>query len=138
MKSRVAFDTNVVISALGFEGRISVALRGRWGIECRPLISRDSVAELNRVLRYRKFGLSESDVEELLGDYIPHTELIENIQPAPRTCRDPKDQKFLDLAHSAQASLLVTGDEDLLVLAGQTTFKILTPADYLALESFDR
>jgi len=31
-------------------------------------------------------------------------------------CRDPKDDKFLDLAHASEASYLVTGDQDLLVL----------------------
>ena len=31
-------------------------------------------------------------------------------------CRDPKDDKFLDLAHASAATYLITGDQDLLVL----------------------
>lgn len=132
MKQRVVFDTNVLLSALIFRhGRLSV-LRQQWQTECTALASSDTLQELNAVLHYRKFGLTFEEVAHALSLYIPHAEIIENIQPAPITCRDSKDQKFLDLAHSAQASALVTGDEDLLVLTGQAEFKILTPSDYLA------
>ena len=31
-------------------------------------------------------------------------------------CRDPKDNKFLELAVSANASCIITGDKDLLIL----------------------
>jgi predicted nucleic acid-binding protein len=37
---------------------------------------------------------------------------------------------FLDLAHSGNADLLVTGEDDLLLLAGQTEFVIETPQAY--------
>ncbi|MHB1950729.1 MAG: putative toxin-antitoxin system toxin component, PIN family [Acidiferrobacteraceae bacterium] len=45
-------------------------------------------------------------------------------------CRDPADQPFLDLAHSSGATVLVSGDADLLSLAGQTAFDIESPAAY--------
>jgi predicted nucleic acid-binding protein len=48
-----------------------------------------------------------------------------------RECRDPKDDKFLELALSAQASCLVTGDQDLLVLHPFRGIPILTPAAFL-------
>ena len=41
-----------------------------------------------------------------------------------------KDQLFLDLAQSGKADILVTGDDDLLALAGQTVFVIETPEEY--------
>jgi len=44
------------------------------------------------------------------------------------SCRDKNDQPFLDLAESGKADLSVTGDRDLLALAGQTRFFIETPA----------
>jgi predicted nucleic acid-binding protein len=37
---------------------------------------------------------------------------------------------FLDLAFSGKAELLVSGDNDLLALTGQTTFLIETPEAY--------
>lgn len=132
MKQRVVFDTNVVVSALAFEGRITIALRGAWLVSHVPLGSAATIGELQDVLRYRKFKLSESDVEELLGDYVPHIEIVKVSVASPLRCRDPRDQKFLDLAHSAEADALVTGDSDLLELAARAKFRILTPAQFLA------
>jgi len=45
-------------------------------------------------------------------------------------CRDQRDQPFLDLAQAAKAHVLVSGDSDLLVLAGKTSFAIETPEVY--------
>jgi uncharacterized protein len=49
-------------------------------------------------------------------------------------CRDPKDDKFLELAVNASADIIVTGDEDLLVLHPFRGISILRPADFLHLE----
>ena len=42
-------------------------------------------------------------------------------------CRDPDDQKFLELARDCRADLLVTKDRALLVLARHAPFRIVTP-----------
>lgn len=47
-------------------------------------------------------------------------------------CRDPKDNKYLELAVAAQAGLIVSSDEDLLVLHPWHEISILRPAAYLA------
>ena len=47
-------------------------------------------------------------------------------------CRDPKDNKYLELALAAGAEIMISGDEDLLVLHPWRTVRILRPADYLA------
>jgi putative PIN family toxin of toxin-antitoxin system len=47
-----------------------------------------------------------------------------------RDCRDPKDNKFLELAVAAKADFLVTGDDDLLVLDPFRKTRILTIADF--------
>ena len=48
-----------------------------------------------------------------------------------RSCRDPKDNQFLELAVNGQADFIVTGDEDLLVLHPFRAIPILTPRDFL-------
>jgi predicted nucleic acid-binding protein len=48
-----------------------------------------------------------------------------------RDCRDPKDDKLLELALSGRADLILTGDEDLLVLHPWRGVSILTPSAYL-------
>ncbi len=55
--------------------------------------------------------------------------------PAERVadCRDPKDDKYLELALASGAGIIVSGDSDLLVLDPWRGIRILRPADYLAL-----
>lgn len=48
-----------------------------------------------------------------------------------RACRDPKDDKFLEVARTGQADYLVSGDGDLLVLHPFQGIPVLTPADFL-------
>ena len=128
---RVVFDTTTVVSALLFtKGRLAW-LRGHWREHgCVPLISRDTAGELSRVLCYPKFELSPADARELLADYLLFCEVIERQERCPIVCRDKNDQPFLDLAQSGKADVLVSGDLDLLALAGQTAFLIETPEAY--------
>ncbi|MGY6555109.1 MAG: putative toxin-antitoxin system toxin component, PIN family [Wenzhouxiangella sp.] len=67
-------------------------------------------------------------------DFVPYAETAEisNVSVDQVKCRDPDDQKFLDLAISARADWLITGDPDLLELAEQTDVLILQPARALA------
>lgn len=128
---RLVLDTNVLISALLFpSGRVSW-LRHAWGTErIRPLAGRETAAELIRVLAYPKFRLSDADRQDLLEDYLPFCETVAVPDPPPAVpeCRDPFDRPFLELALAARADALITGDEDLLALAGRFAVPILTPA----------
>jgi putative PIN family toxin of toxin-antitoxin system len=131
---RVVLDTNVVLSALVFRSETASRLRHAWQCgACRPLVSTATVRELLRVLAYPKFRLSTDDQQELLADYLPFTTSVRipATPPAVPQCRDPHDSIFLELAAAGRARLLVSGDRDLLALAGQTAFGIVTPADFL-------
>jgi putative PIN family toxin of toxin-antitoxin system len=131
VKARVVFDTNVVLSALLFRRSRLSWLVGHWQAgNCVPLVSRATGAELTRLLAYPKFQLFANEQFEVLGGYIPFCEVADVIQSCPTLCRDPRDQAFLNLAHSGKADLLVTGYEDLLVLTGQTEFAIETAEVY--------
>jgi putative PIN family toxin of toxin-antitoxin system len=128
---RVVLDTNVVLSALVFTGGATAQLRQVWqqGL-CLPLVSTTTVQELMRVLAYPKFRLSGAEQAELLADYLPHTEVVAVPTPPPAVpaCRDPHDLPFLHLAVAGSAEALITGDKDLLALAGQLPFAI-TPCE---------
>lgn len=128
---RVVFDTNVVVSALIFAAGRFAWLRTHWREgACIALVSRATIAELTRVLAYPKFRLSSEDRIELQGDYLPFCETVAPSEPCHLRCRDRKDQPFLDLAHSGKADVLVTGDDDLLALAGKAAFAIESPEAY--------
>jgi uncharacterized protein len=130
---RVVFDTTTVISALVFATGRLAWLRQHWQTgECVPLLSRATALELMRVLSYPKFKLRPEDRQELLAEYLPYCKVIEVTRKCPVSCRDEKDQPFLDLAQSGKAEALISGDRDLLVLAGAVNFRILAPEEYRA------
>jgi len=60
-----------------------------------------------------------------LVEIVSITELIS-------ACRDSKDDKFLSLAVNGNTDLILTGDNDLLVLHPFRGIDILSPKDYLA------
>lgn len=128
---RCVCDTNVVVSALVFSGRMAW-LRRAWATrELLPLVGKETVSELLRVLEYPKFQLGSTERMELLGDYLPFCETV-SIRRKPAElpqCEDPDDQKFLELAAVGEADWLITGDPHLLRLADKTSFLILKPAE---------
>ena len=131
VKPRVVFDSTTVISALCFpRGRLRWLVQHWRGANCTPLVSRATAAEVTRVLAYPKFKLSPNERFEFLADYIPFCEVVAPSAHCATTCRDPRDQPFLDLAQGGKADVLVSGDSDLLTLAGQTEFVIETPEAY--------
>ncbi len=128
---RVVFDSNTVVSVLLFGNGRLAWLRRHWREGgCVPLLSKATAKELTRVLRYPKFKLSAEDAGELLADYLPYCEVVEVVKRCPCVCRDAGDQMLLDLAESGGADVLVTGDRDLLGLAGRVGFVIATPEAY--------
>lgn len=127
------FDTNVVLSALLFTQGHVAWLRQAWlSGSVVPLVSHETASELCRVLAYPKFQLDPAEQEELLGDYLPFAQVVSipDVLPALPSCNDPADQKFLTLAHVAAADCLVSGDSDLLQMADQAGFRIVTPAEF--------
>ena len=118
---RVVLDTNVVLSALLFGGGPAARVRVGWqSARFVPLASTATAQELVRVLGYPKFRLSAAEQEELLADFVPWVEVVRVPDPPPTTpaCRDPFDIPFLHLAIAGRARALVSGDRDLLALAG--------------------
>lgn len=130
--TRVVLDTSVVVSALVFETGQLAWLRSAWRKErIKPLVSKSTVKELLRVLAYPKFRLSPDEQEIFQADYLPFCESViatVRVSSVPR-CRDPHHRPFLFLALAGKADSLVSGDDDLLVLALQFAVPIVKPAE---------
>jgi putative PIN family toxin of toxin-antitoxin system len=65
-----------------------------------------------------------------LGEILAAAELVV-ITERIAACRDPKDDKFLELAVNGHADLIVTGDGDLLALNPFRDIPIMTPAAFV-------
>jgi len=134
MTRRVVLDTNIVLSALLFNTGRLVWVRHAWQRQrLQPLVCRETVNELLRVLAYPRFQLSVAEQEDLLADFLPYTDVVELPDPWPvlPACRDDQDQVFLVLAQVGTADALVTGDADILALRDAFPGLILT-ADELS------
>ncbi len=84
------------------------------------------------VLQRPKFSryLTPFEASLFLNAYALQAELVP-ITHTVTDCRDSKDNKFLELALSGEASYLVSGDDDLLVLHPFRGIPILAPADFM-------
>ena len=97
------------------------------------LASEATIAELHEVLCRSKFNKYISEPARLeFFDALVHSLEIIPVSERIVDCRDPKDNKFLELAVNGGASHLISGDADLLVLHPFQEIVIVTPADFLA------
>ena len=129
---RVVFDTNVILSALLFKsGRVSWVF-GLWKSgRVVPLVSKETVSELLRVLAYPKFALTLHEQQAVLEAFLPYAEAVVPGRCVPQQeCRDPHDIPFLILAIKGNADYLVTGDRDLLTVKEFDTCPIVTPEEF--------
>lgn len=132
MNNYFIFDTNTLLSALFNEDSTAGLALKRARISGTLLVSDEIVAEYVIVFSREKFNRWVK--METRIDFIEN--IISNsisINPAQTitACRDPKDDKYLSLAVSAQASCIITGDKDLLVLHPFDKIPILNPTDFL-------
>jgi uncharacterized protein len=131
-KARIVVDTNVLISRLLLPA--SVPGRAvRKAVEVgQLLVSAATTEELSAVLGRAKFDpyLAIADRQEfirLLGRIAEMVPIVRVVS----ACRDPRDDKFLEVAVNGRANTIVTGDRDLLELDPFMGIAILSPAAYL-------
>ncbi len=130
---RFVCDVNVIISAVLIPGsKPDRALRKAQDLG-QLLVSESIWLELEQVLARPKFNRYTTPEER--NDFL--VDLSETVQFIDVTeqineCRDPKDNKYLELALSGQAECIVTGDDDLLVLNPWRGIEILTVQEFLA------
>ncbi len=136
---RLVLDTNVLISAMlqskGPPRAVLERVRGAGGV---LLFCDETFEEIRtRIMRpkferYVRAELREAFVAGLLpvSDWVPITGM-------PMGCRDPDDDKFLELALAGEGDAIVTGDGDLLALHPFRDVPILRPTDFLELSAID-
>lgn len=136
---RLVLDTNVVTSALLWRGipyQLLQTVRQRVNLQ---LYSSAALLEeladvLTRPSLVRQLAVIGEQAADVLLDYTSAVEIIEAPPLAKPVCRDPDDDDVLALALAAQADLIVSGDQDMLVLGQFEDIPILTAR--AALERF--
>ncbi len=128
---RSVFDNNVLVSAALLAGVPRQAF-DKLLDNGMVLISVPVLLELAEVLNREKFDkyVTHDERMRFMVGFLRVAEMIETGETIA-VCRDPKDDKLLELAVSGDADFLVTGDKDLLVLNPFRGVKIITPREFL-------
>ena len=125
---RCVFDTNVLVSALLLvDSKPRKALTAALS-KGTILLSYSVLAEIYEVLTRKQFRryVGEEEVRAFLAALTREAEWVD-VSMRIAACRDPKDNKFLELAVEGQATHIVTGDSDLLALNPFQGIQIISP-----------
>lgn len=134
---RAVIDTNILVRALiNRAGTVRPILTALDAGLFTKILSSALLAELTRVLRRprmrTKYGISEDDIRDLLQLLVRRGEIVTPARTI-QVCRDPQDDMFLEAAAAGGADVIVSGDEDLLVLHPFEGIPIVSPAAFLAM-----
>jgi len=128
---RLVLDTNVLVSAILSPGSISAKVLN-WGEDNGVILYSDAtLTEVLSVLGRSKFSkyIDPEDIDGL-SIRVKTVWLFVEILNQVQLCRDPKDDKFIDLALNGDASHLITGDNDLLVLNPIANTSVINPRNF--------
>ncbi len=133
---RVVLDTNILVSAaIKPHSRIASYLRsGTFILLTSNATLQEFITVLNRPHLREKYQLTPHYIHAYLGLLKLHSEQVNPVETIV-ACRDPKDDKFLELAITGRANALVTRDEGLLVVHPLRGIPIVTPDTFWRLLS---
>jgi uncharacterized protein len=129
---RVVFDTNVLVSAMGWTGApkacLDLARNGQVdGLTCLEILD-----ELARVLEI-KLGFDSRESVDAVTEMIGFLHVVPVTGRLHGLVRDTGDDMVVECALVGGASYVVTGDRDLLVLSDYEGIRMIRPVDFIAL-----
>jgi putative PIN family toxin of toxin-antitoxin system len=132
---RAVVDTNILVRALimpqGTVGPVLLRLRrGEYTLLYAHPLLEELIDVLNRPRIRHKYSLTEDDIQVVVSLILLRGEAVAPEQRIT-ACRDPRDDKFLEVAVTGKADIIVSGDQDLLVLNPFAGIPILPPAGFL-------
>jgi len=127
---KAVFDTNILISALGWNGKPEECLKKVFDDSITGYTSPEILRELALVMDYPHLDFRESEKQRFLSQVATEFHIVQP-ETSVEVCRDPDDNKFLECALAADASYVVSGDDDLLDLEEFEGIQIVSPSTFL-------
>jgi putative PIN family toxin of toxin-antitoxin system len=134
---RVVLDTNVLLSGIAYPASVPGKILAAWRHgSVDVLLSAYILEELRRVLPRlaHRHGLTSAEIDDLVDTLSIQAEIIAPLPGTDADLRDADDQAVLGTLLAALetsgANYLITGDKDLLALAGR--HPIVAPAKFWA------
>lgn len=128
---RIVIDTNVLISGVFFGGLPEKLLISIACGDHVALISPEIWEEYEEIIQRMTPKYGHRLRSDLLKKLFPRFEMHLVTQKAD-ICRDPDDNKFLDLAVEGKCLYIVSGDNDLLSIGKYEDVEIVTAAEFFS------
>lgn len=131
MSIKVVLDTNVFLSGVFFAGTAGRVLDACFSMDVEVVMSPEILAESQAAGHALLAKHPLPFFDQFLAMLVAKATIVKPAPlPAPM-CRDPKDDIFLACALATEADCIVSGDQDLLVLAGTFPIEIIKPLEFL-------
>jgi putative PIN family toxin of toxin-antitoxin system len=132
---RAVVDTNILIRAVikprGTVGPVLLRLRnGEYTLLYAQPLLEELIDVLNRPRISEKYQLTDQDIQAVVRLILLRGEPVATVKRIV-ACRDPKDDKFLEVAVAGGADVIVSGDEDLLTLHPFAGIPVVAPVTFL-------
>jgi uncharacterized protein len=132
---RAVLDTNVVVSALLWNGVpeqiLQLASEGELELATSPALLAELAGILNRPKFAQKLNEKNASPAEIVALYTQIAKAIEATPIEESSLRDPDDAAVLACALAARVDLIVSGDADLQTLGNYAGIPIVSPAQCL-------
>jgi len=132
----VVLDTNVIISAFLFGGPPKRILEHAICGAIEMAISLDILREVQEVLNRPKFGFPAEASAEMIRELQEISSLTYPIKKLNVVPTDPDDNRIIECAIESKASVIISGDSDLLNLGEYKKIRILSPTGFLDVFKF--
>lgn len=132
-KKKVVLDTNILISALGWNGKPRQIFQKCVEGDLELIISKEQLKELNKVMNYPKFKFSDEQKETFISIILEIAKVVEIKNSLKVIKDDPDDNMILETALASNVDYIISGDPHLLNLEEFKGIKILKASDFLDL-----
>jgi putative PIN family toxin of toxin-antitoxin system len=134
-RPRLVIDTNVLVSAFLWQGTPGRLIERVGNQELRLFTSRVLLDELDSVLHRKKLAQAVAatglTADAMLANFRKLATVVTARQLTTQVSRDADDDAVLACARAARANLIVSGDDDLLVLGSFESIPIVTASQAL-------
>ena len=130
-RMRITVDTNVLVSALGWNGAEAAVIDMVLESRVELCLSAQILSEFYRVVKYPKLGFTEEEIDGFIGRILP---CVLFVKPSKKICvidDDPDDKKITECAIAGESQFIISGDRHLLKLSEYEGIKILRAAEFL-------
>lgn len=128
---RAVIDTNVFVSGIFWSGPPKHILQHWKDRKFELILTEEVIEEYQEVLHRLSKKVKQIDVDKIIQLVTFYGHLCEPVKLPSAISRDPDDDKFIAAAISGNAKVIVSGDQDLLVLKKYESIDIIAAKAFL-------